>query len=77
MYLLATICVFTSVRHAQQSLLVYISPADVFIGKLAFVYRVSTSSIAFRDIPTLDHEVVYHSMEGRHLVCQRRFRACA
>lgn len=72
---LTAVGVLSAVRHAHQSLLVNRPPANVFVLKLAAVDGLAASSVAFGDVPALDHELVDDAVERRHLVGQGRPRS--
>lgn len=71
-YLLAVVRILPAIRHTHQPRRIYSSPADVLIFKLGSVNRYPASSVAFGDVPALDHELVDNTMEPGQFVRQIR-----
>lgn len=55
---LTTVCISSSVSHADEASRVNLSPADVLVLELFTVYRSAPGTIALRNVAALDHELV-------------------
>lgn len=69
--ILAAIAIFASIRHAQQTFPIDLSPPDVLIGKVPAVNACSACAIAGRNISALDHKSIDDPMQRRAFVGQR------
>ena len=67
---LAAVCIFASIGHAQQPSRVDFSPPDILIGKVPTIDARTTRAITGGDISALNHKLIDDPMEARALIGQ-------